>query len=282
MTAHQMLATMRGLPPVSPAGLKLIGLLREREIGNDRVVSVVKEDPVLTAKLLRVCNAPGNGATEPVSSVEYAVLLLGYEQILQIVTALAFREFLNYPTVTYDPERAGLWRHSLLAASAAELAFPECPGLSTDSSTAFTSALLHDIGKMIISQFLNREALLAIRQRLAKGAATFEAERAVLGTDHAEVGASLLRMWHLPTPITEPVALHHRPVLAPRPEPSSLTSFANRVAHRAEAALCGSDPGPNQQDSQLLEALGLTPEQVEGLFNRVCQYSDFGRLTLTA
>ncbi|MGO8676038.1 MAG: HDOD domain-containing protein [Limisphaerales bacterium] len=283
MTAHQMLSTMQRLPPVSPAGLKLVGLLRNQEIGNDRVVSAVEEDPVLTAKLLRVCNAPGSGAAEPVSSVEYAVLLLGHWQIFQIVTALAFRELLNFPAVADAPEGAGLWRHSLLAASAAELAFPECPDISTNGSTAFTAALLHDIGKIVISQFLNPEALLAIRQRVARGASAFEAERAVLETDHAEVGGSLLHMWHLPAPITEAVALHHHPVLAPKPEPSSLTSFADRVAHRADAALHGLDPGLNEQDAQLLEALGLTPEQVEELIHRVCQSCEAPRhLTLAA
>lgn len=273
MTAHQMLSAMRRLPPVSPAGLKLVGLLRDQEIGNDRVVSAVKEDPVLTAKLLRVCNAPGSGAMEPVSSVEYAVLLLGHREIFQIVTVLAFRELLNFPAVAYAPEGAGLWRHSLLAASAAEMAFPECPDMGTDSSTAFTSALLHDIGKMIISQFLNAEALEAVRQRIAEGASAFEAERAVLGTDHAEVGAGLLHMWHLPAPISEAVALHHNPVLDPAPEPSSLTSFADRVAHRADAALRGADPGPMEPESPLLEGLGVTPEQVEDLVRRVCQHS---------
>ncbi len=262
---------MRRLPPVSPAGLKLVGLLRDQKIGNDLVVSAVKEDPVLTAKLLRVCNAPGSGVREPVSSVEYAVLLLGHREIFQIVTALAFRELLNFPAVAYAAEGADLWRHSLLAASAAELAFPECPDLSTDRSTAYTSALLHDIGKMIISQFLNDEALVAIRQRLAQGASASEAEKAVLGTDHAEVGAGLLHMWHLPAPIAEAVALHHQPVSDPRPELSLLTSFADLVAHRADAAARGPDPGPKEQEAPILEALGLTPQQVEDLIPRVCQ-----------
>ena len=119
---------------------------------------------------------------------------------------------------------------------------PRCPDISTNGSTAFTAALLHDIGKIVISQFLNPEALLAIRQRLARGASASEAERAVLGTDHAEVGGGLLHMWHLPAPITEAVALHHHPVLDP-PELSSLTSFADLVAHRADAAARGPDPG---------------------------------------
>ena len=90
MTAHEMVAKVRNLPPVSHAALKLVSLLDQPDAGNDEVVDVLKNDSVLTAKLLRACNAPAVGLAEPVTSVDQAVLILGHNQIMQMVTALAF------------------------------------------------------------------------------------------------------------------------------------------------------------------------------------------------
>jgi len=268
-----MLAQVRDLPPVSPAGLKLVGLLGSAQTANEDVVRVLKQDTVLTAKLLRACNSPARGVKEPVMSVDHAVLLLGYRQILQMATALTFRDFLSLPVSAYAPETDNLWRHSLLAASAAELALAECPIPGADSSTAFTLGLLHDIGKLITSQFLGRQSLIGIRQQLAQGASPVEAERAVLGTDHAEVGAGLLSMWCIPELIVEGVARHHSPVLCPRPMPSALVCFANSAAHRAETVLQGREPGPIESYSPLLEALNLTPDLLKQLIDRLSRSS---------
>jgi putative nucleotidyltransferase with HDIG domain len=283
MTAHQMLAEIRDLPPVSPAGLKLVGLLGSAESANEDVVSVLKQDTVLTAKLLRACNSPARGVKEPVMSVDHAVLLLGYRQILQMATALTFRGFLSLPVIAYTPGTDNLWRHSLLAASAAELALAECPIPGTDSSTAFTLGLLHDIGKLITSQFLDRQSLIGIRQELVQGASPVEAERAVLGTDHAEVGASLLHVWRIPGLIIEGVARHHSPVLCPRAMPSVLVGFANFAAHRAEAVLQGREPGSIESCSLVLEALNLTPELLGQVIDRLADFcQDPDQLMLVA
>src|ERR1043166_2291335 len=90
MTAKEMVARAKDLPPVSPAALKLVSLLDQPSISNEDVVTVLKHDSVLTAKLLRACNSPIFGFEEPVASVDQAVLLMGHQQILQVVLSLTF------------------------------------------------------------------------------------------------------------------------------------------------------------------------------------------------
>ncbi len=143
MTANEMVARARNLPPVSQAALRLVSLLDQPAVGNDDIVPVLRCDDVLTAKLLRACNSPYFGLEEPVASVDQAVLFLGHQQILHIVLTLAFGGAMVLPLPGYAIEASELWRHSLTTAAAAEALAGGGINLSVDPSVAFTIGLLH-------------------------------------------------------------------------------------------------------------------------------------------
>jgi putative nucleotidyltransferase with HDIG domain len=263
MKAHELVATVKNLPPVSQAALKLVNLLDQAGVSNSEVVNVLKYDNVLTAKLLRACNSPYFGLPEPISSVDQAVLILGHQQILHIVLTLAFGSAMVVPLPGYAVEAKELWRHSLITATAAEVVVNDSPELNLELPVAFTVGLLHDIGKLVLGQALTPELQAAIRSRVEQGRISrVEAEQEVLGTDHAEVGGVLLQTWHLPEEIIEGVANHHRPVLKPRPKLSVVAHVANSIAH-----LVGSAPGWDafavRVDEQVTEALELNHEKLE-------------------
>lgn len=263
MTAIALVQNVKNLPPVSQAALKLIGLLDRSSTDNQEVIQVLKYDTVLTAKLLKVCNAPSFGLGEPVSSVDHAVFMLGHEQILHTVLTLAFGSVMATPTHAFTAGANELWQHSLIAASAAEAVFNHLPGLNAQPTVAFTAALLHDIGKLVFAQTLSAEQLAEIRdqteRKLISGS---DAEREVLGTDHGETGAALLQSWRLPASIVEAVAHHHRPVLKPEPRLSVLVHIANAVAHHSDTV-----PGQNSHDLKIAEAvdqdLGINAKKLE-------------------
>lgn len=263
MTAREMVSQIKHLPPVSHAALKLVTLLDRAEAGNDEIVEVLKHDSVLTAKLLRACNSPAVGLEEPVTSVDQAVLILGHTQILQMVTALAFGGPMSVQLPGYAIDADELWRHSLICASSAEIVGRRNPEF-IDSSVAFTLGLLHDIGKLVMSQFLTEESQAAVRARVAAGVPASDAEREFFGTDHAEVGACLLEMWRLPEEIVEAVANHHRPVLEPRPRFSVVTHVGNCLAHLAGAAP-GWEAYALRGDERVLKFLAIDASTVEQL-----------------
>jgi putative nucleotidyltransferase with HDIG domain len=272
MTANQMLSKVRHLPPISAAALQLASLLGQPTTSNQDVIEIIKEDAVLTAKLLRACNASSLGLRERIASVDQAVLMLGHGQIHQMAMALSLQGPLTVPLPAYALQNNDLWRHSVLAAAAAELAVADGLEVGVDSSTAFTIGLLHDMGKLITSEFFTRESLIAIREHIREGATPLQAERTVLGTDHAEVGASLLYLWRLPDPIVEGVALHHQPALWPRLRVSALAAFANRMAHQAAAVQAGRT-APASDHNDLLQSLGFNAQSVEDLVSRIGQRS---------
>jgi len=283
MTAHELVAKVKNLPPVSYAALKLVNLLDQPSVSNDEVVQVLKCDNVLTAKLLRACNSPYFGLEEPVTSVDQAVFLLGHQQILHIVLTLAFGSAMVVPLPGYAVEANELWRHSLITATAAETISAEIPDLNVEPAVAFTVGLLHDIGKLVLGQALTPDFQNDIRQRIEQQhSSRSEAEKAVLGTDHSEVGACLLQEWHLPEEIVEAVANHHNPVLEPRPRLSVTTHLANCMSH-----LAGSAPGWDgyavRVDERVTAAFDITGDKLETMviavresFDRVDQFMTMG------
>jgi len=263
MTAPEILNKVKNLPPISQAALKLVNLLEQAAISNDEIVQVIKCDNVLTAKLLRACNSPYFGLDEPVSSVDQAVLMLGYQQILHIVLTLAFGSAMVVPLPGYAVEANELWRHSLLTATAAEVVAAEAYELNVEAPVAFTVGLLHDIGKLALSQALTPEIQQQIRQLIEEqGCSRSEAEKRVLGADHSEIGACLLRSWNLPEDIIEAVGNHHTPVCEPRPKLSVVTHVANCLAH-----LAGSAPGWDgyaiRVDPRAIAVLNLDQTRIE-------------------
>jgi putative nucleotidyltransferase with HDIG domain len=265
MSPNEVIAKVKNLPAVSQAALKLVTLLDQPAVSNEDVVTVLKYDNVMTAKLLRACNSPYFGFEEKISSVEQAVLILGHQQILHMVLSLAFGGAMSTTLPGYAIEAKELWSHSLTTAVAAEQLVKSGVPMEVESPVAFTAGLLHDIGKLALNQVLDADAQTAIRSCIVqKHLPRNIAEREVLGTDHCEVGAHLLKTWRLPDEIVEAVARHHRPVTAPEPKLSAVIHVSNCLAHLVGSSL-GWESYAVVADFNANRALGITPEKLESL-----------------
>jgi putative nucleotidyltransferase with HDIG domain len=272
MTAHELVAKARNLPQVSGAALKLVNLLDESDDSKE-AIDVIKSDALLTAKLLRLCNSSSMALAEPVSSVDHAILLLGHNQILNLVLALAFGKTMTCPLPGYAMEANDLWRHAFLAATAGENLVSRGFFSGAEPAVAFTAALLHDMGKLVMAQAMTGETYGAFQKHLANdGNTSIDAEREMTGTDHAEVGACLLHVWRLPDHIIEAVANHHKPILKPAPHLSAVTYLADRLAHMADPK-----PGATAQElhdeDETVQALDFAQSDREELIAFVQQSS---------
>ena len=265
MTAHEIVANLKNLAPVSPASIRLVTLLDQDNQENAEVIDILKCDNVLTAKVLRMCNSPYYGFTESIASIDQAVLMLGYDKIVRIVLALCFGGVMGVPLDSYAFGTTDLWHHSFVTAMAAEILAQDGLVANVEPSTAFTTGLLHDIGKLALNQVLAPDLISILRYQIdVHGLSRVEAERQTLGTDHAEVGACMLRAWKLPSEIVEGVARHHQPATQPQPGLSVVACLANSIAH-----LAGSAPGweayADKMDGALVKTLQLKREKVESL-----------------
>lgn len=269
MKPEEIIAQAKDLPVVSETARKLTIQLSQPDLHRDELVKTVRCDNILTAKLLRVCNSAEFAIQEPVVSLDQALLLLGDNTIFRMVCAIGFGSSLGAVGPGYATEANGLWAHSLSVGLGAEyLAEVENFGEFLPSA-AFTAGLLHDIGKTVLSTVMSPKNRADIRAKMTEDSLSrVMAETVVLGTDHAEIGACLLKKWALPDSIVEAVANHHKPATEPAMQLSAVVYLANCAAHLSGAGT-GWEAHVVQAKTAAAEMLGLDLPKVEDLINGI-------------
>lgn len=264
MTAASLIAQAANLRAPSATVVRLLHMLNDAEADYREVIRTVSHDTVLSAKLLALCNSASYGLAAPVPSVEQAVHYLGYWEIHRLVMALNFGAQIGVELPGYGMEAGALWRHSLVTALITPRVASLARKFGVETSIAYTAGLLHDIGKIVISQLLDEESRGRIRHLVdVCGQPMREAERAVLGCDHCEIGATLLRQWRIPEVLVEAVASHHAaPARGVAAQLASAVHVADALAHQS-----GASPGWESfaivVHEESLDALGLRPEDLD-------------------
>lgn len=185
----------------------------DHELGE--VIDVVKCDAALTAKVLRVVNSAAYDLLNPINSIDRAVSYLGERMVTCIALGESAGKLLQKPMAGYEANAGDLWRHDLFTAIASrEVARYGKGEIAID--LAFTCGLLHDIGKAIITDFLNGSAEEVVGD-IARGELQnyLTGEKNLLGLDHAEIGLELATNWDLPQTLKSAIAYHHRPQSCP-------------------------------------------------------------------
>ena len=261
MTAKDVIDQVKDLPVISETARKVVILLAEADTHRDELVKTIRSDNVLTAKLLRVCNSADAGLKHPVASLDQAVLLLGDSVLFRMVSAIGFGADMRRALPGYAIEANGLWSHSLIVGLGAEYISKSETYGNFQPSLAFTAGLLHDIGKLLLTQVMTPKHRADIRQEMtAKGRSRVEAERTVLGIDHAEAGAALLEKWKLPDILIEAVAHHHCPIAEPV-HLSGVVYLANCAAYLNSAQ--SPDPQTVRVNKSAAETLGIAVDRIE-------------------
>jgi len=205
----EILESIKALPPMSSTNQKIITIMGSEENDISEVIKLIQYDPVLTTSVLKLINSAYFGMQKEVTSIKQAVVLLGLRQIHRIVIAISFSPLMNRPISGYELPAGELWKHSVATAVASEIVANMLHVQDVDM--IFTAALLHDIGKIALSTFVN-EYFSSIEDEAQKTGESFEIiEKKVLGIDHAEAGAILLKSWGIPQTLFVPVLFHHNP-----------------------------------------------------------------------
>jgi len=182
-------------------------LLNKPEVSIQELVEVVKFDPAITANILRISNSAYFGLRREIHSLHQALLLLGTQELLKIIIASGATRLFNAPTPGYFTERQGLWRHSVSCALMVDLL---CRELSLqDRATGFTAGMMHDIGKVVLSLFVEQKFHEIMEVVDQQGLSFQAAEKTILGVDHAEMGGEMARMWDFPDRLRLAITYHH-------------------------------------------------------------------------
>jgi putative nucleotidyltransferase with HDIG domain len=206
---HRSVNRLQSLPALSSVVAKVLSLADSPTVSGQQVAEVVGKDQSMVTAILKIVNSPFYGLNRRVSSINHAVILLGYRTIRNV--ALSTSLVNAFSGAGHDPrfDRRRFWSHSIFTASAARLVAKRRRSL--DAEEAFLAGLIHDMGRIVIDHHFPKEFGRAFDIAESRGIALHEAERLVLGMDHAELGNLIAQKWNFPPQIAEAIAVHHDP-----------------------------------------------------------------------
>ncbi len=256
-----ILAAVDGARPFPDAVLKAMRLLEEPDISASKVVEVIQYDPVITMRVLRVCNSAAMGLRQRVDSVQKALMILGSQSMMRILASFGALELLSPGLDGYGLEQGEMWRHAVGCASMTQILL-RATGQQEDLSI-FTGGLLHDVGKLVLNDYVKRHGDEMVRLIYGTGCSSPEAEADLIGMDHAEVGALLAERWRFPSSITTMIRRHHDAVHPSRdPMAVCLVHLSNILCLQMGVGTGGQGMAVRAAP-ELIEAFGLTPRLMD-------------------
>ncbi|HUT63981.1 MAG TPA: HDOD domain-containing protein, partial [Anaerolineae bacterium] len=207
---EDILSQINYLPPFPLTVTRVLQMLRDSYVKTDDIVGVVKFDQAIATHVLKLCNSSFFGLRRPITNLRDAVVYIGLSNLKKIIIISGTRQYFEKQQSAYELKKGELWRHAIAVSILAEKLnnmFDRAP-----IDDVYISGLLHDVGKLVLSKFVmevSEEMTHMVEQR---GISFLEAEKTILGIDHAEVGAKILDKWKFSEEIISSVKKHHMPL----------------------------------------------------------------------
>ncbi len=224
-----ILKRVTNLSPVPKILSEVLELLKDINTSPQLLAKAIAKDQSIVVKILTIANSPFYGLSKRVSTIEYAIMILGFNEIRNIVMALSLMESLKNKSDQYMDQKE-FWIHAYITATIAKKITDDM-GLRLGGD-AFIGGLLHDLGISVIHRYLHTD-FVSVYEAVNNGMKYSEAETLTLGMDHQSIGSVLLKNWNLPEQFYEIVKCHHTPNLAYNTKViSSIVHFADYMTQR--------------------------------------------------
>ncbi|HEX7654753.1 MAG TPA: response regulator [Verrucomicrobiae bacterium] len=245
---RRLASQIPALPSFPAVYLEIMKEIEAPKVTIQSIAQIVVKDPGITAKILQVANSAALGSSGNITEVAEAVQLLGMTAVRSLALSaqvMANFERVQLPGFTLD----SLWNHLMQTAELARQIMRLERAPLHEMEDAFTAAMLHDMGKLILAQNFPKEfkqaMLLATEQKIPLE----QAEQTIFGATHAGLAAYLFGLWGLPAVISEAVAFHHQPGASQLKRFSPLTAV-----HVADALL--EEDERSQVNLEYLQSIG--------------------------
>ena len=197
-------AALVSLPEVC---LKLRQTLSDPNHSNRDIAEIIKYDPALTARVLRIVNSAYYGLSNPIDNISHALGILGEEELNNLVIVTSIVKTLGKLDSGLDLKT--FWRTSIFCAEFANTLANHSREKLDNTDGFFLGGLLLNVGKLLL--YYREPELMSAVESLMKDddMADFEAEQALLGFDHSVVGAVMADAWNFPAPLITRISEHH-------------------------------------------------------------------------
>ncbi|CAG0948871.1 putative transcriptional regulatory protein TcrX [Phycisphaerales bacterium] len=261
------------LHALSPAVGRVMQMASRPDVPADDIARVIKQDPGIAMKILKLANSAVYTRGAPVDSVLCAVRRIGMEQIRQAVMNIGVVEQFSgsEPGISLDTRK--FWEHSIAVGLFAAGIIAATGGSAADTDAAFTMGLLHDVGRVLLAEQLGNRYTKVIEASRHLELPLEVVEKRLLGCTHADFVEKVLTSWRFAGSLVKPVVLHHASVSAIQQnvvsafKPCIAVALANRIAHAILAGDSGSESIASLQE--LAKAVSLKDDAITTLLDTV-------------
>ena len=261
---RRVLKRVNDIPSLPQFVIDTLKKLDDPKSSAQDVADKLSRDEGLVLRILRLANSAYYGLPRRITGVSEAISLLGFKTVKSIVLAASVYKFMDGSFTGYALDRGELWKHSVSVAFASRFLAKKIKGL--DDEEAYVAGMVHDIGKIVLNDYV-RFGYGIIAKLVEDDQVPFmDAERQVLGFDHAQVGGLIMEQWNLPETYMLAARYHHSPWELP--EESKAHQVFVDVIHVANI-LClmlgvglGADGLQYKIHPESLERLGIADVEV--------------------
>lgn len=274
MSKDEILNAAGALPSLPKAVTGLMRTIADESATSSMLAKQIEADTGLLTSVLRLVNSPRYMARGGISTASQAVVVLGFNAIRNLVCVAGVAEYFQKNGAgVFDHEQ--FLRHSAGVGCAAKLLAMHA---GQDQDVAFAAGMLHDLGQLALAATAPGEFRMVLDYQKKNDCLISEAEQAVIGMDHTQIGAHLANIWNLPAEICEAIEYHHQVAgsCSLHSPIADLVHVAEVLAHAME--LGSIDQVPPLSDSAMLR-LGLSLAQVEQSFGEIeAEYNDYAQM----
>ena len=199
---------LKDIPTLPSVVQKIIEIVDSPTTSASDLNLAISMDKALSIKVLKLVNSAFYGFPKRIETLTQAIVILGFNTVRSLALSISMVDFLK-GRGSRQLNYGEFWKHSIatsiMARAIAKKAFP------TIAEESFVSGLLHDIGILILDQFLPKEYAAAFDRMHNENITLFDAERKELGITHCDVGGMLAEKWNLPDPLLYSIKYHHEP-----------------------------------------------------------------------
>lgn len=266
---RHILEGIKSLPPVPEILAKAQKVIKDPDSSADDIAKVIETDPAMATRVLKLSNSAYYNLIRPVSSIRHACMILGQGNLLSLITVVSTSKLLGTNLEGYQISSGSLLKHSLAVAACAQaIAKKKAPDLEND---AFTAGLLHDVGKIILDEYLRTISNEFHGKVNAAGMTVLTAEQAVLGFDHSGIAYDFCKSWNIPEIQAHAIKFHHYPSLSGQNELAYILHLSDFIAKKVGFGTTSEEKEIYPVEKGTFELLDLSIDDIPDLEERTVE-----------
>ncbi|MGB0715642.1 MAG: HDOD domain-containing protein, partial [Phycisphaerae bacterium] len=245
--------------------IRIIEIVEDAKSTARDLHDVIKNDPALSVKVLKVVNSAFYGLPGQVASVDRAIILLGLSAVKNIAIAASIAKLFKGGRISEQFKASDLWRHSVAVAVVAHDLAKISPH-PVMANEVFVAGMIHDIGTLVERQVFPDEFAEVVAKCSSSDADFLTTERQIIGADHQAFGVGLTTKWKFPRHLRAAVGFHHKPdaLSTELRNMATLIQIADTLCCQEEIGFFLTAKG-GEITQAMMDTIGVTESQLDGI-----------------